>query len=115
MKAMPRWLSSDQPWGANSLKFGLSGRTCEIRSAWVVEVLRTRIASKIEMPTLLPMLRTRVNSPAASVRRRGSRVPNTTVDSGTKIKPTPKPWVMPAVTTSSGPICRVMWVIHHSE
>ena len=58
-------------------------------------MLRVSTTVTIEMPIDEPMLRTRLNRLAASVRKRASSVAKATVDSGTKTRPRPSPWMTP--------------------
>ncbi len=50
------------------------------------------------MPTLEPMLRDRLKSPAPSARCSGDSVDRVTALSGTKRKPRPMPWITPTTT-----------------
>ena len=46
-----------------------------------------------ETPIAAPMLRTRLNSEAPSVRRLGASVANASICSGVNTRPSPAPWI----------------------
>ena len=56
---------------------------------------------QVAVPALDPTLRSRLNSPAASVRCAAGRVAKATVERGTQVKPRPMPWTRPLRMTSS--------------
>ena len=61
------------------------------------------------------MLRTRLNSAAASARNRGSSVAKASVDSGTKTRPRPSPCTTPETTSGRQSIAGEKPVICQSE
>ena len=68
-------------------------------SACATWVIRTSCVLTTEMPTEPPMLRDRLSSAAPVVRSRGASVSNASVCSGTKIRPSPRPWTTPLTIT----------------
>ena len=70
-------------------------------------MLSERSAVTTEMPIELPMFRSRLNRPAASVRSIGSRVEKVIVLSGTKMKPKPRPWMTPLVMIACWSVSRL--------
>ena len=68
-------------------------------------------AITMEIPIELATLRIRVSIAVPSVRKWLGSVKNATVESGTKTRPNPKPWMMLQVTISRTPV----WSVHPSH
>ena len=80
------------PGETSSILFSGEAKTDSTEcSTWVFCVIK---ASKIEMPIDMPMLRTRVRNDVPSYRSCGASVAKATTFSGTKMKPTPAPWII---------------------
>ena len=93
--------------GDIAIRFLLKGVIPADNSAWFTCVFWVSMTVTAEMPIDEPMLRTRLNSAVASVRKRASSVAKATVDSGTNTSPSPSPWMIPELRISVASICGV--------
>ena len=75
---------------------------CSASTAWFARALCESAEITTEMPTLLPMLRTRLNIAAPSLRSRGASEAKVTVVSGGNTKPMPSPCTTPVTAISRG-------------